>query len=187
MTDYDGLKATELKDLLKERGIASTGMTRKQQYIEALEAQDAQEAGGEVTNGGEKEVNDNAEEPVGDNADATAANVREAGGTVVVDPFDVFDAGRMTIAQDPTGAVFGVWQAGEHIGAQLANEPGTLNWNECRTTDPDDARAVRVMLTDHGEQLLGRLSALHRDELRRMDTVLALPRWHASNGQEADR
>ena len=71
MADYDGLKATELKDLLKERGIASTGMTRKQQYIEALEAQDAQEAGGEVTNGGEKEVNDNAEEPVGDNADAT--------------------------------------------------------------------------------------------------------------------
>jgi DNA-binding MarR family transcriptional regulator len=49
-----------------------------------------------------------------------------------------------------------------------------------RTTDPDDARAVRVVLTDQGEQLLGRLSALHRDELRRMDAVLALPRWHAS-------
>ena len=50
-----------------------------------------------------------------------------------------------------------------------------------RTTDPDDARAVRVLLTDQGEQLLGRLSALHRDELRRMDTVLALPRWHSSH------
>ena len=50
-----------------------------------------------------------------------------------------------------------------------------------RTTDPDDARAVRVLLTDQGEQLLGRLSALHRDELRRMDTVLALPRWHTSD------
>jgi DNA-binding MarR family transcriptional regulator len=49
-----------------------------------------------------------------------------------------------------------------------------------RTTDPDDARAVRVLLTDEGDQLLGRLSALHRDELRRMDTVLALPRWHTS-------
>jgi DNA-binding MarR family transcriptional regulator len=48
-----------------------------------------------------------------------------------------------------------------------------------RTTDPDDARAVRVVLTDQGERLLGRLSALHRDELRRMDAVLALPRWHA--------
>ena len=36
---------------------------------------------------------------------------------MLVDPFDVFDAGRMTIAQDPTGATFGVWQAGKHIGA----------------------------------------------------------------------
>jgi len=49
-----------------------------------------------------------------------------------------------------------------------------------RTTDSDDARAVRVVLTHQGEQLLGRLSALHRDELRRMDTVLTLPRWHAA-------
>jgi DNA-binding MarR family transcriptional regulator len=47
-----------------------------------------------------------------------------------------------------------------------------------RTTDPDDARAVRVLLTEAGEQLLGRLSALHRDELRRMDDVLTLPHWH---------
>ena len=72
MADYDGLKATELKDLLKERGIASTGMTRKQQYIEALEAQDAQEAGGDATNEGEKDVEESHDEPVGDNADATA-------------------------------------------------------------------------------------------------------------------
>ena len=47
-----------------------------------------------------------------DDVDATADKIREAGGTVLVDPFDVFDAGRMTIAQDPTGATFGVWQAG---------------------------------------------------------------------------
>ena len=50
-----------------------------------------------------------------------------------------------------------------------------------RSADPDDARAVRVLLTDAGEQLLGRLSALHRDELRRMDAVLALPHWHERN------
>jgi DNA-binding MarR family transcriptional regulator len=49
-----------------------------------------------------------------------------------------------------------------------------------RTTDPDDARAVRVVLTDQGEHLLDRLSALHRDELRRMDTVLTLPHWHTA-------
>ncbi|HEX4929889.1 MAG TPA: VOC family protein [Gaiellaceae bacterium] len=71
-----------------------------------------------------------------DDVDATAAKIRDAGGTVFMDPFDVFDAGRMTVAQDPTGAVFGVWQAKEHIGAQLANEPGTLLWNQCHTPDP---------------------------------------------------
>ena len=60
---------------------------------------------------------------------------------MLADPFDVFDAGRMTVAQDPTGAVFGVWQAGQHIGAELANEPGTMNWNECQTNDPAAAAA----------------------------------------------
>jgi DNA-binding MarR family transcriptional regulator len=45
-----------------------------------------------------------------------------------------------------------------------------------RARDPDDGRAVRVALTQEGEELLGRLSALHRDELRRMD--LSVPRWH---------
>jgi DNA-binding MarR family transcriptional regulator len=48
-----------------------------------------------------------------------------------------------------------------------------------RTPDPDDSRAVRVLLTDEGERILGRLSALHRDELRRMNTALTLPRWQA--------
>ena len=76
-----------------------------------------------------------------DDADATAEKIRSAGGTVLAEPFDVFDSGRMTIAQDPTGAVFGVWQAREHIGAELANEPGTLNWNECQTDDPAKAAA----------------------------------------------
>jgi uncharacterized protein len=57
-----------------------------------------------------------------------------------MEPFDVFDSGRMLIANDPTGATFGVWQSGTHIGAELANEPGTLNWNQCQTPDP--ARAA---------------------------------------------
>ena len=76
-----------------------------------------------------------------DDADETAEKVRDAGGAVLMDPFDVFDSGRMTIAQDPTGAAFGIWQAGEHIGAELANEPGTLNWNQCQTDDPGRAAA----------------------------------------------
>ncbi len=76
-----------------------------------------------------------------DDVDATAGKIRDAGGQVMMDPFDVFDSGRMTIAVDPTGAAFGVWQAGTHIGAQLRREPGTMNWAECQTKDPAAARA----------------------------------------------
>lgn len=47
-----------------------------------------------------------------------------------------------------------------------------------RGPDPDDARAVRVRLTEHGEQVLARLTALHRAELARMGTVLTVPTWH---------
>jgi hypothetical protein len=47
MTDYEAFKATELKELLKERNIPSTGLTRKQQYIDALEAQDAENPSGQ--------------------------------------------------------------------------------------------------------------------------------------------
>lgn len=56
-----------------------------------------------------------------------------------------------------------------------------------RTSDPDDARAVRIVLSEEGEQVLGRLSALHRDQLRRMRAVLALPHWDPHDGdvQEA--
>jgi hypothetical protein len=46
-----------------------------------------------------------------------------------------------------------------------------------RAAHPDDARAVRVLLTEDGETILARLSALHRDELRRMELPLGLPMW----------
>jgi DNA-binding MarR family transcriptional regulator len=69
-------------------------------------------------------------------------------------------------------------QLRHHSVVELVNRAQTQGL-VVRTDDPDDGRAVRVVLTDQGEQLLGRLSALHRDELRRMDAALALPRWHA--------
>jgi predicted enzyme related to lactoylglutathione lyase len=65
--------------------------------------------------------------------DATIVRVEAEGGTVLMAPMDVGEAGRMAIAADPTGAVFGLWQAGEHIGAGLVNEPGTVIWNELHT------------------------------------------------------
>ncbi|MGY1836418.1 MarR family winged helix-turn-helix transcriptional regulator [Blastococcus sp. SYSU DS0510] len=47
-----------------------------------------------------------------------------------------------------------------------------------RTAHPDDARAVRVVLTPAGEEILGRLASLHRAELSRMAAVLSPPDWH---------
>lgn len=72
-------------------------------------------------------------------ADATAAAVTAAGGTVLAPPRDVSDLGRMFVAQDPTGAVFGVWQAGTFAGG-AANVPGGLVWEDLRSTGPDVAR-----------------------------------------------
>jgi predicted enzyme related to lactoylglutathione lyase len=76
-----------------------------------------------------------------DEVDATAKAVTDAGGRMVLEPGDVGPLGRMFIASDPTGAVFGVWQAGTHIGAGVVNEAGGLCWEDLRSSDPDAARA----------------------------------------------
>ncbi len=75
-----------------------------------------------------------------DDADATAQAVRENGGQVALPPMDVMDLGRMAICADPTGAYFGLWQPGEHKGAQVVNEPGSFCWNELDTRDMDAAK-----------------------------------------------
>lgn len=75
-------------------------------------------------------------------------------------------------------------QLRHHSVVELVNRAQTQGLVE-RASHPGDARAVRVLLTGDGEQVLTRLSALHRDELRRMESTLSLPAWHdepASNG-----
>src|SRR3954447_21325354 len=76
-----------------------------------------------------------------DSADESAAKVTEAGGTVLSEPFDVMDAGRMAIVADPEGAAFCLWQAKRHRGARVVNEPGALNFNGLTTRDPERAAA----------------------------------------------
>lgn len=83
-----------------------------------------------------------------DNLDETAANVAGAGGTLLMPPFDILDAGRMAMVQDPTGATFGLWEAKNHIGARLANMPNALAWNELATRDADKAGAFYTKLFD---------------------------------------
>jgi len=76
-----------------------------------------------------------------DSADETAAKVRDAGGSVVMEPFDVMDAGRMGVFADPEGAVFCAWQPKQHKGSRIVNEHGSVNFNTLNTRDPEGARA----------------------------------------------
>lgn len=78
--------------------------------------------------------------------DDTAGKVNGLGGNLMMDPFDVFDSGRMTVLSDPTGAILSLWEPRAHIGAQLVNDPGALTWNELSTTDFDRAKAFYAEL-----------------------------------------
>jgi predicted enzyme related to lactoylglutathione lyase len=73
-------------------------------------------------------------------ADETAAKVRAAGGSVLMEPGETGDAGRMAVFADPAGAAFRVWQPNRHRGATVVNEPGSLNFNNLHTRDVDGAR-----------------------------------------------
>lgn len=75
-----------------------------------------------------------------DDADAAAAKAGELGGTALMPPFDVMEVGRMAVLQDPTGAVFAVWQPRQSIGAELVNGHGALTHNQLNTNDPARAQ-----------------------------------------------
>lgn len=76
-----------------------------------------------------------------DDLDEVVARVEKAGGTVVMPPMEIPEAGRMAITQDTGGAFLSYWEPGQHIGAQLVNEPGTLCWNELATRAVDESIA----------------------------------------------
>ncbi|MFC8662027.1 VOC family protein [Streptomyces sp. NPDC057199] len=84
-----------------------------------------------------------------DDADATAAAVTAHGGSVVFPPADVGGLGRGFAATDPSGAVFGVWDARSHIGAGSVHEPATLSWTELRTPEPDAMRSFYAGVFGH--------------------------------------
>lgn len=73
-----------------------------------------------------------------DSAADTVNKIKEAGGSIILDCMDV-PGGRLAFAADPTGAAFGIWQAGDHFGAAIVNEHGALNWNELTTNDLNKA------------------------------------------------
>ena len=76
-----------------------------------------------------------------ENVDAATARAKELGASVLAEPFDVMQAGRMAVIQDPQGAVFSIWEPRDTIGAELVNAPGALVWNELSSPDTAGSKA----------------------------------------------
>lgn len=89
--------------------------------------------------------------------DLATKEAEAAGGTIISQPFEVEDAGRMSVIADPAGAVFCLWQANKNIGAELMNEPNTLSWAECASTDRARARDfyLQAMPWTHEDMEMG--------------------------------
>jgi len=75
-----------------------------------------------------------------DDAEATCEKVKAAGGSVMVEPMAVGTLGSMAVVIDPTGAVIGMWQPGDHKGFGYVAEPGAPGWFELFTKDYEASR-----------------------------------------------
>ena len=80
--------------------------------------------------------------------EATVARATIAGATILMEPTVIMEAGHMALFADPTGAVLGLWQAGQHMGAQVANDPDTWCWNELNTRDTAKATSFYTHVFD---------------------------------------
>jgi predicted enzyme related to lactoylglutathione lyase len=76
-----------------------------------------------------------------DNAEEAASKAAEASGSVAVQPFESLDGGRIAILTDPAGGVFGVWEPGEHRGAEIVNEAGAWSMSVLNTREPERSAA----------------------------------------------
>ena len=84
-----------------------------------------------------------------DDCDTSAARSERAGGSILAPPMDVMDKGRMAIVRDTSGAQFGLWQAGAHIGSEIVNEPNSLLRNDLVTAEPGPAREFYTAVFDY--------------------------------------
>ena len=81
-----------------------------------------------------------------EDVDDAAGRVSGLGGKLLMEPFDVFESGRMAALSDPTGAAVALWQPRNHVGAGVKYEPGAMAWCELISTDPAAATAFYTEL-----------------------------------------
>ena len=76
-----------------------------------------------------------------ENVDAAAEQAQAHGGTVLADPVDIPNVGRMAVLQDREGSSFAVMNLSEHPGLGVKDAPGGLCWTELSSRDPEGAKA----------------------------------------------
>jgi uncharacterized protein len=81
-----------------------------------------------------------------DNIEADVERAIGLGAKVLYPTIAVGDFGSMVTCEDPTGGTFSLWQAGQHIGWQVTNEPGATAWHELYTPDAKRAREFYTAL-----------------------------------------
>lgn len=74
-----------------------------------------------------------------ESADASVKRAEELGAKIIAPAFDVFDAGRMAMFEDPTGAKLCVWEAKKNVGSRITGVEGTLMAADLVTRDQDKA------------------------------------------------
>jgi predicted enzyme related to lactoylglutathione lyase len=129
---YSELFGWDYEDSPVGDGITYSMATLRGRYVGAIAPQQTQERDQDVPPHWNSYV-------TVDDVDAVSGRAAELGGQLWAPPFDVMDVGRMSVLSDPTGAVVFLWQARQHIGAGLVNEPGAFCWNELATRDPKTA------------------------------------------------
>ena len=133
-TFYGGLFGWQFDDMPAGEGVIYSMAKLDGKYVAAVSPQPQQQRDAGVPPAWNSYV-------TVESADDTAAKAGELGATVHAPPFDVMEAGRMAVIQDPQGAWFLIWQPNQHIGAGLVNAPGALSWNELGSPDLDGSSA----------------------------------------------
>jgi predicted enzyme related to lactoylglutathione lyase len=129
---YGGLFGWEFQDNPVSEGVVYTMASLNGSYVAALSPQPSQQRDAGLPPMWNSYITVQS-------ADDALKDARQLGASVRAGAFDVFDAGRMGVLQDPQGAYVMVWEPRGHIGAGLVNAPGALTWNELATPDVEES------------------------------------------------
>lgn len=112
---------------------------------------------------------------------ADAGRIRELGGQVTLEPGPVGESGSLLMAKDPTGAAFGLWQAGQHVGMTDggSGRPGTFAWAEVHTRDAGRARDFYTALLHSTSQPIPEMGyhTLYQGEHQHAGIMQMTQRW----------